>query len=152
MKDIRFRPLHLPEFAEKRLCWTVQDLMDSEWRPKTDTGRIQRFASEDAATDCADQHNRNCGARTIRQTQAVDLVLSVTERGERLVRTNCGRRDLPAETVYHFEPSGKKAPPQASQIAIESGLLLPLDDGLFEELSQTFVHPKFAEGGANAVA
>lgn len=58
--------------------------------------------------------------------------------GGALVRSFRARPNHPPETSYHFEPSGRPAPPKSSEAAIEAGLLIPVGDGLFPELSQSF--------------
>lgn len=44
-----------------------------------------------------------------------------------------------SEVTFLFEPSGKKAPPKSSDMAIKSGFLRPRGDGLFDlDTSQTW--------------
>ena len=40
--------------------------------------------------------------------------------------------------LYFIEPGGKKASPASAKILIDSGLVSPQPDGLFDGISQTF--------------
>ena len=145
MKDIRYKPLFLEAHADERLCWTVEDVL-TDWRPETDSGRLKRFASEQAAQVLADQKNRAGGYRTIGLTLSVQRIVAIAQAGQRLVRAHINRRDAAAETAFHFEPSGKSAPLLASEQAVEMGLLVPLADGLFgSEIAQSYIHPEAAQ-------
>ena len=69
-------------------------------------------------------------------------VQTIVERGrseKALVKSFRTRRDLNAEIVWHFEPSGKSAPALSCQQAVDAGFFQALDDGLFEGTSQSFV-------------
>jgi hypothetical protein len=46
------------------------------------------------------------------------------------------------EVAFHFEPSGKSAPPFTALKAIREGLVVPFGDALFsEDMSQTWGLP-----------
>lgn len=66
-------------------------------------------------------------------------VIERCRKGELLIRTYRMKETGEHETLYAFEPSGRRAPERGSEVAISSGFLTPRSDGLLDEASsQTF--------------
>ena len=75
-----------------------------------------------------------------RLPERVRRVIERVKAGERLCKSLRLKEDGgDTETVFFYEPSGKRAGPKSAQQAIESGHLKPAGDGLFDpSLSQTW--------------
>ena len=69
----------------------------------------------------------------------VKSILNAMDAGQRLCKSLRLKGTGETEITFHFEPSGRRVGSKSAQAAIETGLLTPLGDGLFEEeLSQTW--------------
>lgn len=74
-------------------------------------------------------------------------VVRAVSGGQKLCKSLRMKESGETEVSFHFEPSGRAAPPKSSQRAIELGLLQPAGDALFEEeMSQTFLAKAEATG------
>lgn len=60
-------------------------------------------------------------------------------RGQRLVVTNKSKILVDEEPDYSLDPSGLKVGPDTARRAIALGKLVPVEDGLFPGMSQTFI-------------
>lgn len=69
----------------------------------------------------------------------VQRVIERCRGGEVLCKQLRMKETGESEITFLFEPSGKKAPPKSSDMAVKSGFLRPRGDGLFDlDTSQTW--------------
>lgn len=69
-------------------------------------------------------------------------LLSRLEAGAKLCRTAADTEEAATKGggyLYFTTPDNRKASPASSKLLIEAGAVQPLNDGLFEGSSQTFV-------------
>lgn len=77
------------------------------------------------------------------ETKISGRAVAIIERcrnGQRLCKSFRFKESGDTEVMFFFEPSGKRAGPKSAQEAIASGLLKPINDGLFDN-SQTWTAP-----------
>jgi hypothetical protein len=65
-------------------------------------------------------------------------VVAAARGGQRICKDIRKKETGDAEISWFYEPSGKRIRPTAAQRAIDSGLLIPSGDGLFDGMSQTW--------------
>jgi len=72
----------------------------------------------------------------------VQAVVDKCRSGQTLCKFLRQKETGETETVFFFEPSGRRCGPKSAVAAIDAGLLKPSGDGLFgQESSQTWTAP-----------
>ncbi len=76
----------------------------------------------------------------IKMSSRAAAIIERCKSGQRLCKAFRFKESGDTEIMFFFEPSGKRAGPKSAQEAIATGLLKPLNDGLFDA-SQTWAAP-----------
>jgi hypothetical protein len=76
----------------------------------------------------------------VRMSGRAAAIIERCKNGQRLCKSFRFKESGDTEIIFFFEPSGKRAGPKSAQEAIATGLLKPLNDGLFDA-SQTWTAP-----------
>ena len=73
----------------------------------------------------------------VQMSHRAAAIIERCKNGQRLCKSFRFKESGDTEVLFFFEPSGKRAGPKSAQEAIATGLLKPLNDGLFDS-SQTW--------------
>jgi len=69
--------------------------------------------------------------KPVPMSQRARVIIERCHHGQRLCKSFRLKNTGDAEVRYVLEPSGRKVGPKGAQEAIDTGLLKPLNDGLF---------------------